>query len=282
MTGLYRGYLETLSRRFKASLESIASVYAFERGDEFELVLCEVLRSILPQKYGICRGFAVNSKGDVAGDDIIIFDRNHFPTMQLRDESFSRLESIPIEAIYAYIEAKHTLDLEGDGDASLRKAWKQAAAVRNLCEQRSQIPPEQIDRYTNLAGLKVDSPPDFPTVSNPMFSMVISRYVKAGKEMGQEAIRKALMDWKLPEGDVDLIIAGEHQLVLPVIQNAAKTESVLRSPFYLPGRSQHLFQTADGLAFGVGIAMLLFALDWIRLGSLPWHKIILDGLNGPK
>jgi hypothetical protein len=280
MAELYRGFLSTFSKRFKAALESIASVYAFERGDEFELVLCEVLRSILPHRFGICRGFVVNKNGDVAGDDILIYDRTLFPTMQLRDESFARLETIPIEAVYAYIEAKHTLDLEGDGDSSLRKAWKQAVTVKNLCLQRPGIPPEQIDRYLNIAGaLKAGIPSDFPQIVNPIFSMVISRYVKVAGKTDPESINKALEGWTCPEGELDVVIAGEHQIILPVVPDAENTGASLRSPFFIGNKSMHYARRVDDLAFGVGIAMLLFALDWIRLGSLPWHAIISDGLG---
>src|SRR5690348_3133356 len=110
---IYRNYVRTLSSRFEGMLNSIGAVYGFDYGDEFEFVLLETLRPLLPWQYGVCRGHLITQSGKQAGDDIIIFDRLRFPTLQLRGSGSYRKEHVPIEAAYAYIEAKHTLVLEG-------------------------------------------------------------------------------------------------------------------------------------------------------------------------
>src|SRR6266851_5063767 len=123
---LYDGYLQNLNKRFEEALSEIEAHHNFEYGDEFEIALCKVFRRALPQMYGICRGYVVDADGMVAGDDIIIYDRARFPTLRaLGDEDYARLEKIPIEAVYAYIEAKHTLELEGESRSSLTKAVDQ-------------------------------------------------------------------------------------------------------------------------------------------------------------
>ena len=56
-----------------------------------------MLRIFLPSKYGVCRGFVVNRHGDKAGDDIIIYDQEKFPTLRLLPkDDFSLKEEIPI------------------------------------------------------------------------------------------------------------------------------------------------------------------------------------------
>src|SRR5581483_5839792 len=100
---LYKGYVANVARRFDEALSQIAANHNLELGGEFEIALCRTLRNALPHRYGVCRGFVVNAEGDAAGDDIIIYDRARFPTLRaLGDEDFSRLENIPIEAVYAY------------------------------------------------------------------------------------------------------------------------------------------------------------------------------------
>ena len=148
----YRNYLESLAKAFKYRFEPISTYYNFDSGDEFENALCYVLREILPSKYGICRGHVIPAEGQSAGDDMVIFDKERFPTLRLfPQESYDRKQDIPIEAVYAYIEAKYTLHINGginDGQ-SLIKAWSQVAAVKVICEKREPRLPEFVHPYVN-------------------------------------------------------------------------------------------------------------------------------------
>ena len=90
---------------------------------------------MLPQKYGICRGFVVPADGASAGDDLIIYDSVRFPTLRLfPQESYEIKQDVPVEAVYAYIEAKHTLHITEDATdgQSLLKACSQVAAVKRI------------------------------------------------------------------------------------------------------------------------------------------------------
>src|SRR6266498_5826443 len=148
-TLLYGDFVRNMARRFDEALSEIESTYNFELGDEFEIAICNTLRRILPHRFGICRGYVVNRDGEVAGDDIIIYERIRFPTARLLGEDYSRKEKVPIEAVFAYIEAKHTLQLVGDGGSSLLNALRQAGAVKALCEQRQPVPLTQITHLIN-------------------------------------------------------------------------------------------------------------------------------------
>lgn len=138
---LYKNYLKLLSNKFLRKLEDISGVYGFDYGVEFEIAVCEILRSFLPSKYGVCRGFVVNENGNVAGDDIIIYDQERFPTLRLTDQKdIARKEQIPIEAVYAYIEAKHTLILgDKESNSSLNHALEQVRKVKELCLVRDRV-----------------------------------------------------------------------------------------------------------------------------------------------
>jgi hypothetical protein len=140
---MYHDYVKTLSKRFEANLTSIEVGQNFEYGPEFEIAICNTLRSALPDKYGIARGYVVNAEGTRAGDDIVIFERSRFPTLALRGrDDYARKEFIPIEAVYAYIEAKHTLNLDGEDDQSLQRALDQVGEVKQLCSEREEITSE--------------------------------------------------------------------------------------------------------------------------------------------
>lgn len=276
----YRDYLATVSARFEASLQSVAALYGFDFGDEFELVLCEVLALALPQRYGVCRGFVVANGKQIAGDDIIIYDRDSFPTMQLRGGSYARKEYIPIEAVYAYIEAKHTLVLDGDGPASLSHAWEQVAAVKCLCAERAPVPHGQLGPYLSLTPPPA-APEGYPAIKNPPFGLIISRYVKANSGssivLGSAEIQAGLGEPSLKDhhcNSPDLVIAGRDNLVMPL-----EPGYVMEGPFYLPGRNKPEALTVDGLAFGMGLAATLYALSWIQLGVLPWKQVIFDGIQ---
>ena len=109
----YRNYISRLSTRAKYLFDEIDIVHNFENGTEFETTLAGILENLLPDKYGVCRGYVTPEDGDPAGDDIIIYDRSSFPLIRSRKSgSFLDKEYIPAEAAYAYIEAKNTLEIE--------------------------------------------------------------------------------------------------------------------------------------------------------------------------
>ena len=169
-------------------------------------------------QYGICRGFVVNAAGEKAGDDIIVYDRMRFPTLRaLEGEDYSRKEQVPIEAVYAYIEAKHTLQLQGDGDSSAEHAITQVCRVKTLCSQR-----ESVD--TGEAG-KTELSDCWPAIRNPIYGAIISRQARLKKGapvlVDAAAIRDALVGTTFPQAfPPDLIVAGRCNLCLPVIPNA--------------------------------------------------------------
>ena len=139
----YNNFLLTLSKRFNGFMDGMSSFYNFDIGDEFEIALCRALRVILPKQYGICRGFIVTRDGSYQGDDIIIYNPFLFPTLRfLGEDNFERKEYIPIEAVYAFIEAKYTINIEGtvkDGQ-SLNKALTQIELVKSLTRELNYSP----------------------------------------------------------------------------------------------------------------------------------------------
>ena len=146
---IYNNYLENISSKYDAMLGDISANYNFDLGNEFELVVCEILQKVLPNKYGVCRGFLVSKDGQLEGDDIIIYDRVRFPQIRLFDENdLAHKQEVPIEAAYAYIEAKNSLQ-KGD-DNSFEKARMQTSRVKELVSKRKPVSIKNAFKFSNL------------------------------------------------------------------------------------------------------------------------------------
>ncbi|MEZ4682090.1 MAG: DUF6602 domain-containing protein [Caldilineaceae bacterium] len=284
---LYRNFAGTLALRLESSLSLIQAGHNFEYGPEFEITLCDMLRSVLPNNYGIARGFLTTENSTIAGDDIIIYERSRFPALALREQdNFARKEFIPVEAAYCYIEAKHTVVLDDDGPSSLKKAYAQVAAAKNSWNC-APVSPNQLKPYTSTEnGIKVNVPPECPKILNPPYGMILARQVRIGPRgdivSDPAVIDEALQKFTLPDGPPpDLISLGASNVCVPTLTNEAN-EIMLRSPFYIEGRSKLVSRVVENkYAFSVAFMSLMAALDWIELGVLPWHRIIVDALGIP-
>ncbi len=271
---LYDNFVRDLSERFEQALVMIRAEHNFELGPEFEVAICKTLRIVLPQKYGICRGYVVSALAEKAGDDIIIYDRMRFPTLRaLEHDDFSRKEHVPIEAVYAYIEAKHSICIEGDGGTSLQKALTQVAQVKILCDRRPTVPIAKGDYETR------DLPFGWPKIRNPAYGVILSRHVrlKEGAPIIQDPLeirRHLLAAHAQTLLAPDFCVFGNDNMFIPVIAEPEKNSSWTPSPFFLDGLSSMHTSVVDGLGFGAGLSFLLWALDWIQLGEMSWPAIL--------
>src|ERR1700679_3830687 len=98
MANLYNGFVDRIAKAYDSALSSIEAVHNFEHGDEFEITLCNSIRGILPQRFEVCRGYAVDRNGKVEGDDIIVYESHLYPTGRFLAGDASLKEQVPIEA----------------------------------------------------------------------------------------------------------------------------------------------------------------------------------------
>ena len=288
---LYDDYVRRLSQRFAARLDEIQAEHGFEYGYEFEIAICQILRAALPQKYGICRGYVVSADGKKAGDDIIIYSRDRFPTLRFNvPDDYSLKEKIPIEAVYAYVEAKHTLVLTGTGPSSLDKACRQVASVKELVSKRKPRDLVTSDPYVTdeLKALPESSKP-LHSIRNPIYGVVLSRYVREngnGDRLQADETAAALRKHDpngqsvFPEIPIhlfpDLIVAGDGVVILPCALVNGKNQPTF---FNQSDTRSVAVEQVPNVAFGAAFCSLFFALDWIRLGRMPFPEIIGDALN---
>lgn len=268
---LYKNYVKLLHNRFIAELQSIQSDYNFDLGDEFEIVICKILRAFLPSKYGVCRGSAVSASGEKAGDDIIIYDQELFPTLWIRDKyEFSRKDNIPCEAVYAYIEAKH-----GYTESALIKSIEQVRRFKALCSTRERRGQYQFDPYVDdhrsrpMRGL--------PLFRNPVLGMVLVNEVRVDTEETKNNIQKALNTISEDINYPDAIIVGKSNGAFVGYEERGVSIPTI---FALPGTNERHFGyqniIKEDLMFGIFMTHLMAALDYIRLGKMPWVEILND------
>lgn len=211
------------------------------------------------------------------GDDIIIYDQERMPTLRLLENGqYQQKQEIPLEAVYAYFEAKYTLYLDNKGGQTLTKALSQIEKIKQL--SRKPTASTQIDPYTNIQLIQ-NNQEYWPKFRNPIYTGIFARNIrinnKSTDEVGSFEVLSLLMQVynynaiNLP----DLIIAGRNIVCLPDV------EGQMESPFHIKDSSRLTPIKSDCNAVGVGLSALSWAIDWIKLGIIYWPSIIASGLN---
>jgi hypothetical protein len=279
----YKSIIENISKRFQAKLAEIEVVYNFDHGDEFEIALCEVLQEFLPSRFGICRGFIINGNARSEGDDLIIYDKNNYSPVRALDQGdYSRKQKIPVEAVYCYIEAKNTIYLEGNDRNTLKKTLEQQNKVRDILESREKT--ELTGFRLSVAVASVDD--GWPKYKNPPFTIIWAKNVKKdnqknSKNLDHKQIYNILVNSSLEtNAQTDLMVLGSETLGLPVKFNGNK--SIYTSPFFLNDKSVNITGLEYGSSFGVAIAVLNQAFEWMQLKPIQWSKVIDDVLSSPE
>lgn len=76
----------------------------------------------------------------------------------------------------------------------------------------------------------------------------------------------------------DMICAGTSVISLPAVVQPDDTRMI--TPFTLDSMTEMPIVVTEKIAFGVAITHLMWALDYIQLGDMPWAPIIGDALKG--
>ncbi len=289
---MYLNLLQSLSRKIEFYFSEIEAVHNFEYGPEFEIALCKILKDLLPNRFGVCRGYIITGEGKQVGDDIIVYDRLSFPTIRmLGEENFSQREQVPIEAVYCYIEAKHNLELDPKQDnpkkdGTLQTALRQIDNVRLL--QRSKRPWEKINDAVSLgAPFKVKIPDGWPQISNPLLACIISRKTSLKYDWPEKNLSKGDLPssdaWKILASvqnpmHADLIVAGDRVIALPTFTKVQKESKI--ATFLDPNCKLHVFKTTSN-ALAVGLCQILWALSRVQLNPMPWENVIVSGFDSP-
>ncbi|MGF6332064.1 hypothetical protein ABH909_004942 [Pseudomonas sp. BS3782 TE3695] len=255
--GLYGGYIERLARKVEARLQDIEAIYNFDLGDEFELALCALLEDVLPAKYGVCRGFVVAEDGTKAGDDLIIYDKMASPTLRSSlSRQFPVKEQIPVDAVYAYIECKHSISDAG----VLEKAIGQAEAVKKLVLTRRALANPDYEADGPIYNGKVrDWPRTFPPLKNQPFCAVFAR------KFSPDVLLPSTSNELTP----DLLVLGNDHIATQTVNLGPDG---LKSSLFFDSKygAGLCVESAPTNAYGLGLVTLLQALSWTELLPMDW------------
>ncbi len=278
----YNDYLKRISNQFKTRFDEIDPEFNFDQGNEFEIHLATLFSELLPDKYGVCRGFVTPQDGKQEGDDIIIFDKFSFPLLKPNNQPpFTIKESVPVESTYAYIEAKNTLELiKKDKGNSIHKAVSQVKTIKSIPREVRSIN-DGIDGITLGQGFNYNLLPGDPQILNPMYGVVFSRGVrKNGKIINDpKTIRDELRNIQLPANNsVDLIIAGKDVVIIPTKTENNSALQKLEGPFFVEKRHNLTVLIVPDLAYGFGITMVQWALQKIKLNPIDWRDVLGEAI----
>ena len=292
----YNDYLTKLATRFDRLFAEIAANYNFDLCVELEIALCVAIRAILPERFGVCRGFVVPEDGAPVGDDIVIYDRSRFPTLRLLEQNtFAGKEEVPVEAACAYIEAKHTIHLNGDekDGQSLAKAMKQLSRVKEVVHGRAAV--GIADDTQNAKDER-----EHQIRGDLLFGAIFARNVKESKNEPvieePRTIREIIRESWQPKEEYyvcdedfgispatnfptqpDAIVLGANNIIIPYMTEEERP--VYQTPYTIPGQSILAHRIMPDMAFAVGVCSLLYALEQIQLGPMPYRNIIWEAFE---
>jgi hypothetical protein len=101
-------------------------------GDDSELNWRGMLESILPTRYRVSKGFAVDADGNRSEQiDLLIYDRHFSPVLlDVGDYLF-----VPVEALFAALEVKQTMDR-----GTIQYAVEKVGSIRRLRRTSAPVP----------------------------------------------------------------------------------------------------------------------------------------------
>jgi hypothetical protein len=286
----YNGWFDHLVRRIQAAIEAMRTTYSFDKGNEFETAICEVLQDILPERLGVARGFVVSFDGQVAGDDIIVYDAARFPTFRHLRRDLHKKEHIPAEAVLAYIEAKHTLYLhktptKKQHGQSLSKALGQIATLKAL--RREAVPLPMFHPRFSIDAFN-QRRPGFPNIRNPWYGAIWA--LNVAPDPADETLPPArqltqrVCDVSPPMSPrllPDVIAAGDLFACPTILEQqfpgAQSTGTKHVRPFLT--RDTRLSVTPGAQSLGLAVLHLQHAIEDLLLGEIPWHRLMLPNLR---
>jgi hypothetical protein len=167
-----------------------------------EEIIRQSLRELLPKRYAVQAASLGDSKGYTAGDcDVVIFNDLWFPAVKSGPTQESRKVYLPIEGVYAVLEAKQSLTAK-----SLDDAMRKLVVCHRLF--RPSAPYDRLVENDQRAGCT-------HYTSNPLFSAVIAAGLGTGWTRDEAVERFIRINQKLPRTDVvrALCILGQGTLI---------------------------------------------------------------------
>lgn len=126
---LFGGLQNQMSSRFDTNRKFIH--HAPKKGESFENLWIEWLKTYLPNRYDVDSAFIIDSEGTLSHQmDLVIYDQQYTPFIFNQDE----IKYIPAESVYAVFDvkpelSKETIEYTGDKIKSVRDLKRTSAKI---------------------------------------------------------------------------------------------------------------------------------------------------------
>jgi len=126
---LFYGLQQQMSSRFDTNRKFIP--HAPKKGESFENLWIEWLKTYLPNRYDVDSAFIIDSEGTLSHQmDLVIYDQQYTPFIFNQDE----IKYIPAESVYAVFDVKPELSKE-----TIEYTGKKIKSVRDLKRTSAKI-----------------------------------------------------------------------------------------------------------------------------------------------
>lgn len=213
---------DLLVSRLDAARKAIS--HAGEKGRSLEAEVTTLLRSFLPEEYGLTTGFIVYhaQTGPTLSPqlDIIIYD-------SIRSGPIARLATcdvLPLEAVYGYIEIKASIQSTSDSakefsDNSVEICIKKNQQLRDMTERRFWIP--VVDNPVKVKLL----PQKWMSIRSYVFAFEAEGNVAKSPELFAQRIADVSARLGPPVHLHGIFVAGQgYYLTRPIDERTAKPE----------------------------------------------------------
>ena len=139
LKGLFNGLQSQMISEMRTNREFIE--HSTTKGDAFEDIWIDYLRTYLPSRYCVDKAIIIDSKGNKSQQiDLVIYDQTYTPFVFIQKNT----KYIPAEGVYAVFEVKPELNKKYIGYAgkkveSVRKLYRTSASIIDRGQKRDPI-----------------------------------------------------------------------------------------------------------------------------------------------
>lgn len=139
LRGLFNGLQSQMIAEMKTNSDFIE--HSTTKGDAFEDIWIDYLRTYLPNRYSVDKAIIIDSKGNKSQQiDLVIYDQTYTPFVFIQKNT----KYIPAEGVYAVFEVKPELNKKyiiysGDKVESVRKLYRTSANIIDRGQKRPPI-----------------------------------------------------------------------------------------------------------------------------------------------
>lgn len=262
---IYADLVQRLGQRLSQLTNKFAS---HSDAAEFTQGMVKLLKKILPSQYGVTLGQAQAEDGALSESAILIFDAEQWPLLKILDNSNP---IIPLNSVYAYLEAHPTVYLEGSNNpGDMDTILKRIRQFKHLPRDKTPIINSS---QQNLKGL---------ICNNPLYAMIIADNIQLNANKAaltsqqiQPIFNIFCSQLATTGGNAlpDIMAVSQDLIALPT------NNEKIQSPFLLPAQSQLKPYLTQQKSLALALTTLLQALSLIKLTATPWEQIISSGLS---